>query len=93
MVWLGACTKVVLPLVVFDEGTVDPARYIKKVLPVALKFGNKVFGNDWVFQQDVAKSHNHHLTQERCMNNFHSFIRKGHCSPESPDSNLLDYRI
>ena len=46
MLWLGACSKGIYPLVIFEEGTVDHARYIKEVLPVALKYGNKVFGND-----------------------------------------------
>jgi hypothetical protein len=27
---------------------------------------NKVFGNDWTFQQDGAKPHTHHLSQEWC---------------------------
>ena len=46
MVWLGACSKGIFPLVILLESTFDHARYIKKVLLVALKYGNKVFGND-----------------------------------------------
>ena len=46
-------------MVVFNEATVDHARYIKEMLPVALKFGEKVFGNDGVFQQDDAKPRPH----------------------------------
>ena len=57
MVRLGACSKGISPLVIFQEGTVDHAGYIMEVLPVALKYGNKVFGNDWTFQQDGATSH------------------------------------
>ena len=30
MVWLGACFKGVIPLVILDEGTVDHNCYIKK---------------------------------------------------------------
>jgi hypothetical protein len=44
-----------------DEGTVDHAVYIEKVLPVALKYGNQVFGSDWVFQQDGVETIFHHL--------------------------------
>ena len=33
MVWLGACSKGVSPLVIFEEGTVDHERYIQEVLP------------------------------------------------------------
>jgi len=54
MVWLGACSKGLTPLIILDKGTVDHQRYINQVLPVALKYGNKVFGNEWTFQQDGA---------------------------------------
>ena len=46
MVWLGACSKDVTPLVIFEEGTLDHDRYMKEILPVALKDGNKVSGNN-----------------------------------------------
>ena len=65
MVWLGACYKGVTPLVILEEETVDHTVYIKKkVLPVALKYGNETFGRDWLFQQDDARPHLHHLTQQ-----------------------------
>ena len=51
---------------ILDEGAVDHTVYIKKVLPVALKYGNKTFGRDWIFQQDGAKPHSRHLTQQWC---------------------------
>lgn len=93
MVWLGACSKGVTPLVIFDKGTVDHSCYIEKVLPVALKYGNEVFGDDWTFQQDGAKPHQHHLTQEWCRKNFPSFIDKDRWPANSPDLNPLDYSI
>ncbi|CAF2059441.1 unnamed protein product [Rotaria magnacalcarata] len=93
MVWLGVCSKCVFPLVIFDEGTVDHARYIEEVLPVALKYGNHVFGNDWAFQHDGAKPHIHQLTQQWCHDNFPGFIDKDHWLPNSPDLNALDYCI
>ena len=46
MIWLCVCSKDVTPLVTLDEGTVDYTVYIEKVLPVALKYGNQVFGSD-----------------------------------------------
>ena len=70
MVWLDACSKGITPLGILDEGTVDHIVYIKKVLLVALKYGNETFGRDWVFQQDGAKPHSHHLTQQWCRDNF-----------------------
>ncbi|CAF1305382.1 unnamed protein product [Rotaria magnacalcarata] len=93
MVWLGACSKGITPLVILDKGTTDHARYIKEVLPVALKYGNKIFGSDWTFQQDGAKPHTHHLSQQWCRVNFPSFIDKDRWPPNSPDLNPLDYCI
>ena len=63
------------------------------MLPVALKYGNEMFGDDWTFQQDGATSHMHHLTQQWCHDNFPSFIDKNHRPPNSPDLNPLDYSI
>lgn len=51
------CSKGVSPLVILNNGTVDHERYIREVLPVAVKFGNKCFGNYWTFQQDRARPH------------------------------------
>ena len=64
MVWLGVCSEGITPLVILDNGTVNHDVYIKQVLPVALKYGNKVFGDNWTFQQDGAKPHIHHLSQK-----------------------------
>ena len=64
MVWVGACSKRLSALVIFENGTVDHNRCINEVLPVALKYGNGIFGNDWTFQQDGAKPHFHEKTQE-----------------------------
>ena len=83
----------VTPLVILDEGTVDHRLYIEKILPVALKYGNEVFGDDWTFQQDGAKPHQNNLTQEWCRDKFPPFIDKGRWPPNSPDLNPLDYSI
>ena len=44
---------------VLDEGAVDCTVYIEKVLPIALKYRNEVFGSDWNFQQDGAIPYSH----------------------------------
>ncbi|CAF3746453.1 unnamed protein product [Rotaria socialis] len=93
MVWLAVCSKRVSPIVIFDEGTIDHDRYIREVLSVALKCGNDILGTDWTFQQDSAKPHIHHLTQQRCNDNFPSFIDKDHWPSNSQDLNPLDYSI
>lgn len=93
MVWLGVCSKGIMPLVIFDEGAVHHAYCIEKALPVALRHGNKVFGNDWIFQQDGAKPYQHYLTQQWYRDNFPSFIGKDRWPANSPDLNPLDYSI
>ena len=93
MVWLEVCSKGVSPLVIFENGTVDHERYMKEVLPVALKFGNDTFGNEWTFQQDGARPHTHVNSQEWCTKHFPSFIDKDHWPPNSPDLSPLDYCI
>ena len=61
----------------------------KKYFP----YGNKVLGDDWIFQQDGAMPHQHYRTQKWCQENFPSFIDKYHWPPNSPDLNPLDYSI
>ena len=91
IVWLGACSKGVSPLVNFESDTLDHDRYIKEVLPVTLKYGNDMCEDDWTFQQDGAKPHTHEKSQECCAKSFPSFIGKGHWPPNRPDLNPLGY--
>ena len=64
MVWLEECCTGLSPLVLFENRTVDHNRSINEVLPVALKYGNSIFENDWTFQQDSDKPHFHEKTQK-----------------------------
>jgi len=50
IVWLGFCSKVVALLVIFDQETTDYAKYIQNILPIALKYENKTFGEYLTFQ-------------------------------------------
>lgn len=93
MVWFGVCSKGTTPVVILDNGSVDHSRYISEVLPVALRYGNKQFGRDWIFQQDGATAHTHRLSQKWCRDNFPAFIEKNRWPPNSPDLNPLDYCI
>ena len=93
MVWLGASSKGVSPLVIFEKGTVDHERYIQEVLPVVLKFGNDMFGDNWTFQQDGGSLHIHQKTQDWCRTHLPCFIDKDHWPPNSPDLKPLDYCI
>ena len=56
----------------------DHRRDIDEILPVALKYGNESFGDNWTFEEDGAKPHTHASTQEWCRMNFPSFIDKNH---------------
>ena len=49
MVWLGACSKGITPLIILDEETVDHTVYIEKVPSIALKDENETFGCHWIF--------------------------------------------
>ena len=89
MVWLVVCSEGVAPLVLFEKGTLNHDRYIKEVLPVALR----QFGNNWTFQQDNETPHNHQETQDWCFQHFPSFIDKDTWPTNSPDLNPLNYRI
>ena len=91
MIGLGVCPKGVSPLVIFESDTLDHDRYIKEVLPVALKYGNDMFEDDWTFQQDGVKPHTHEKSQECCVKNFPSFIDKDHWAANSLDLNPLYY--
>ena len=60
---------------------------------VAAEYGDKVFGNNCTFQQDGAKPHTHHLSQQWCQDNLSDFSDKDCWPPNSPDLNTLDYAI
>ena len=46
MVWLSADSIDFTHVVVLDEGTINHGCFIEEVLIVALKYGNKVSGDD-----------------------------------------------
>lgn len=93
MVWLGACTKGLTPLVVIEKGMVNRQVYIEKILPVAKKYGYKVFGDDWTYQQDGATCHTARESIDWCTVNFPNFIDKDRWPANSPDLNPLDYSV
>ena len=94
MVWLDACAKGLTTRVIFENGTMDPEVYINEVLPIALEYDDKMSGSNWTYQQDGAKPHIHHLTEEWRAKHFHDFIFKKRCPPpNSPDLCPLDYSL
>lgn len=93
MVWLGACANGVSKVVFLEDGTVNHEKYISEVLPVAKRFGNTHFGNDWWFQQDGARAHTVAASQNRCKENLPNHIEKDRWPANSPDLNPLDYSV
>jgi hypothetical protein len=93
MVWLGVCYEGVTSPVIIEKGTINHQRYIDEILPVALKYGQKLMGNEFTFQQDGAPAHQAHQTQTWCKNHFWDFWPKSRWPPNSPDINPLDYSI
>ena len=44
IIWLSVCSEDVVPLILFDKGTLDHHRCIKEVLSVVRRYGN-----NWTF--------------------------------------------
>ena len=91
--WLGVCGQGLTEPVILEDGTMDHERYIDEFLPIALKSGNKMLGNNWMYQQDGAQPHTHHLSQKWCAEHFPAFIPKNCWPPNSPDLCPLDYSL
>ncbi|CAF1188110.1 unnamed protein product, partial [Didymodactylos carnosus] len=70
MVWLRSCYQEVTRPVIIEKGTINAARYIEEILPVALKDGKRLLGNDFIFQQDSASLHKDGKTQSWCKQYF-----------------------
>ena len=66
MVWLGACGKGLTAPVIFENETINAEIYINEVLPIVLECGDKMLGSNWTYQEDSARLHIHHLTEEWC---------------------------
>ena len=93
MVWLGVCYNVVTCPVIIEDGTINHQRYIKKILPVALKDGQKLMRKEFTFQQDGAPAHKDQHSQILVQRSFWDFSPKSRWLPNSPDLNSLDYSI
>ena len=54
MVWFDVCSQGISPLVIFEHGVGDHARYVEEVLLVALTYSTKIYRDYWTIQQDGA---------------------------------------
>ena len=83
MVWLGACSPGLTPLVIWDKTSANHHVYIKEVLPVALKFGNKMLADNWIY---TNKTELHHILKH----GVHTLYPK---NIDGTNLNPLDYCI
>ena len=90
---LGACASGLTKLVILEKGTRNHDDYINKILPIALKCGTDMMGDNWMFQQDGASPHKHKKTHQWCKDNFPAFLPYDRWPANSPDLNHLDYSI
>ena len=74
---------------IIEDGTVDHARYVEEVLPVAQGYDIKI----GYFNKMVLEPHIHHLTEQCCRGNFPSFIDKDYWPPNRPDLNPFDFTV
>ena len=93
MVWLGVCREGFTTPVILGNETLNHEKYIKEILPVVLQCGNKMMGSNWTYQQDGARAHTHHLSQEWCTNLLPAFVSKDRWPPNSPDLNPFYYSL
>ncbi|CAF1365160.1 unnamed protein product [Didymodactylos carnosus] len=92
MVWLESCYQGVRRPVIIEKGTINAARYIEEILPLALKDGKRLLGNDFISQQDGASPHKNGK-RSWCKQHFPDLWSYGHWPPNSSDLNPLDYCI
>ena len=92
MVWYGLSYNGPTKIVVLPEKTTfDSDFYTKNVLPVVKEAGNRLIGNDFIYQQDGAACHTSQQTI-KCLNEMGiEFIGPEKWPPNSPDLNPLDY--
>jgi hypothetical protein len=94
MVWLGACKNGLTKPIVFQPGeTMKHENYIAVVLPHALSEGQRLLGNDFIYQQDNATPHAHKDSQAWCEKYLPRFLDHRRWPPNSPDINILDYYV
>jgi hypothetical protein len=94
MVWLGASKNGLTAPLIFEPGeTLTHKNYIEVVLPHAQAEGQRLLGDDFIYQQDNARPHTHKDSLAWIKNHFTRFIDENRWPPNSPDLNILDYYV
>ena len=71
----------------------DHRRYIDEILPVALKYGNESFGDNWTFDRGWCQATYACLNSRIMPDEFSIFHQQRSLAPNSPDLNPLNYSI
>ena len=82
MVWLGACSMGLTPLIILDEGIMDHRRDMDEILQVALKYGNESFGDNWTFDRGWCQATYACLNSRMVPNEFSIFHRQRSLAPK-----------
>ncbi|CAM4744288.1 unnamed protein product [Rotaria magnacalcarata] len=94
MVWLAASKNgLLLPIICEPGETLTHENYIEIVLPHALSEGQRLLGDNFIYQQDNATPHKHKDSIAWIKKNFPRFIDEKKWPPNSPDLNVLDYYV
>jgi hypothetical protein len=78
---------------IFVKPNIKCQSYFSDILPVALKDGRTLMGDQFKFKQDGASPHKDHHTKAWRKDNFWDFWRASRWPLNSPDLNPLDYSI
>ncbi|CAF4497109.1 unnamed protein product [Rotaria socialis] len=92
LVWLATSKNGLSLPIIFEPGeTLTHENYIEIVLPHARAEGQRLLGDDFIYQQDNATPHKHKDSIAWIKKNFPRFIDVKNWPPNSPDLNVLDY--
>ena len=92
MIWCGITYNGVSEVVVLPSKKSFTADfYIEEIIPIIKRDGNRLIGDDFVFQQDGASSHTSKKTTQAFQDASIKLIEPNHWPPNSPDLNPLDY--
>jgi hypothetical protein len=94
MIWLGASENGLTSPIIFKHGeTLSHENYIEIVLPYAQPKGERLLGDDFIYQPDNVTFHTHQESLAGYKENFTKFVGNHRWSPNSPDLNVLHYYV
>ncbi|CAF4104980.1 unnamed protein product [Rotaria sordida] len=94
MVWLGTSKNgLTSPIIFKPDETLSHKNYIEAILQHAQAEGERLLGDNFIFQQDHATPHTHRETLAWCEENLTFFLDNHRWPPNSLDLNVLNYYV